>query len=125
MDSQFQSLANSFSTNYVQYRITGNNSYQNSYNAAKQGLETILANLTNDVNAEKTKINDFYKSGIEQKIGKLSSNNRKLQREITIEGDSLIAEKSRNQQGFQTGITTTQYVSAGICLAIIGGLSFL
>jgi hypothetical protein len=125
MDSQFLSLANSFSTNYVQYRITGNNSYQNSYNAAKQGIETILANLEHDANVEKTKIDDFYKSGIEQQIGKLSSNNRKLQRELSLEGDSLITEQSRNQQGFQTGITTTQYVSAGICLAIITGLSFL
>jgi len=125
MDSQFHSLENSFSTNYVQYKVTGNNSYQNSYNAAKQGLETILANLENDVNASTNEINDFYKSGIEQEIGKLSSSNRKLQKGITVENDSLIAEKSRNQQGFQTGITTTQYISAGVCLAIIAGLSFL
>lgn len=128
MDSQFNSLLQSYNSNFVQNKITGNSSYQQAFLAAKQGLDEILSGLEQEVSAEKQQIADFYKSGIEQKMTELEQNNRKLQRGIMKEKDEEIASKTRSQHpasGVQFQITTAQYVSMGLLGAIALGLSML
>jgi hypothetical protein len=68
MDSQFNSLLQSYHSNFVQNKVTGNPSYETSFLSAKQGLDTIIANLQSEVDNEKASVADFYKSGVEQKI---------------------------------------------------------
>ena len=43
MDSQFNTLSRSYHDNYVDYSVTGNQKYKVAYEAAKQGLDTIIA----------------------------------------------------------------------------------
>jgi hypothetical protein len=118
MDSQFNSLVQSYSSNYVQYKVTGNPSYQNSYISAQQGLDTIIGQLQDEINSGKKQISDFYKSGVEQKITNLNLKNRKLQRGILTENDGIVAAKTRNQQinssPSLSPITTSQYVAIGL-----------
>jgi hypothetical protein len=129
MDSQFNSLIQSYNSNYVQYKVTGNPSYQTGYQSAQQGLDSILAQLQEEINVNKTGISDFYKSGVEETLNTLQQKNRKLQRGISMEKDDIAAETIRNEQSVSPPssptITTNQYIMLGILGAAILGLSVL
>jgi hypothetical protein len=118
MDSQFNSLVQSYSSNYVQYKVTGNPSYQSGYTSAQQGLDSILSQLQDQVNSGKQQIAAFYKSGVEQKITDLEMKNRKLQRGILTEKDDIAAAKIRGEQAapppVAAPVTTSQYVAIGV-----------
>jgi hypothetical protein len=118
MDSQFNSLVQSYSSNYVQYKVTGNPSYQNGYVAAQQGLDSIIGQLQDQVNSGKQQVADFYKSGVEQKITDLNLKNRKLQRGILTQKDDIEAAKIRGEQPAPAPtpppVSTSQYVALGV-----------
>ena len=128
MDSQFNSLLQSYHSNFVQHKVTGNSSYETSFLSAKQGLDAMISSLQSEVDAQKASISDFYKSGVEQTMIETEQKNRKLQRGIMLEKDEGIASKLRtNTSGisFTPAITTTQYVAMGIMAITALGLSFL
>jgi len=127
MDSQFNKLRQSYSDNYIQYKVTGNSSYQNAYTSAQQGLESIISQLKDSVNTEKKDMSDFYKSGIEQKLQQLDSNNKLLQRGILTEKDDIIASQLRKSSPPPSSptISTTQYVLLGGLVATMVIMSFL
>ncbi len=129
MDSQFNSLVQSYNSNYVQYKVTGKPSYQTAYESAKQGIDSIIAQLQEEVNAEKADISDFYKSGIEQKIIDNQQKNQKLQSGIVMEHDEITAAKIRSEQSapepVAPPVTTYQYVTIGVLVVAIIGLQLL
>ena len=129
MDSQFNSLIQSYSSNFVQYKVTGNQSYQNGYIAAQQGLDSIINELQAEVNSGKAQIADFYKSGVEQKVKSLDANNRKLQRGILSEKDDIVAANIRNEQPAPSptppSVSTIQYIALGVLGATIVVLSMI
>uniref|UniRef100_A0A6C0JMF0 Uncharacterized protein n=1 Tax=viral metagenome TaxID=1070528 RepID=A0A6C0JMF0_9ZZZZ len=125
MDSQFNSLIQSFNSNYVQYKVTGNPSYQTAYEAAQEGLDSIVKSLQQKVNEEKSNISDFYKSGVEQKLNNIQSTNRKLQRGILTKEDDIVASKLRGSQSLTPAITTTQYVLLGVMGGLMLALSLI
>lgn len=126
MDSQFNSLIQSYSSNFVQYKVTGNQSYQNGYTAAQQGLDSIISELQSEVNSGKAQIADFYKLGVEQKVKSLDAKNRKLQRGIITEKDDIAAAKIRNEKPTPSpsppNVSTAQYIALGVLGATIVGL---
>ena len=127
MDSQFNSLTQSFNSNYIQYKVTGNPSYQAAYTSAQDGLNSIIQTLQNEISSEKSSISDFFKSGIEQKLNNLQATNRKLQRGILTEQDDIVASTIRNTQPAASlpVITTTQYVLLGVAGGVMMGLALL
>lgn len=129
MDSQFNSLIQAFSSNLVQYKVTGNSSYKNGYTAAQEGLDSIIDHLKNEVNSGKDQISSFYKSGIEQKIKSVDAKNRKLQRGIITEKDEIEAAKIRNEHPMPSpsapSVSTGQYVALGVLGATMLALSML
>lgn len=127
MDSQFNSLVQSYHDNYVQYKITGSQNYQTAYEAAKQGLDTLVGGLQNEVNAQRQQIADFYKSGVEHKLLEQDQQNRLLQRGIVSEKDEIEAAKLRSSGTVISSnvVSTWQYVTAGILGAIALGLSLV
>ena len=129
MDSQFTSLLNSYNSNYVQYKVTGNASYKNSYTKAQEGIESILSQMEKDVNSEKASISDFYKSGVEQKMNELQQKNRRLQRGIVSERDDITAANMRGEQPLPLpappAISTNQYITLGVLGAVMLGLAVL
>jgi|UniRef100_A0A6C0AI80 hypothetical protein len=42
MDSQLTTLSSSYHDNYLQYKLTGNDSYKKAYESAKEGLDNII-----------------------------------------------------------------------------------
>lgn len=124
MDSQFNSLTQSFNSNYIQYKVTGNPSYQAAYTSAQDGLNSIIDSMREQVKSEKASISDFFKSGVEQKLNNLQSTNRKLQRGILTQRDEIVASEIRNSQP-SISISTNQYVLLGIVGSIMLGLSLV
>lgn len=124
MDNSFNSLTKSYSDNYIQFKVTGNKRYADGYNAAQQGLDNIISQLENDVNANKAAIADFYKSGVEQKMENLRQQNAFLQRGLMSEKDEAVAASMR-----QTGATSMpiiqrwQYIALGVLGVTALGLS--
>lgn len=128
MDSQFNSLIQSYSNNYIQYKVTGNTNYQNAYTSAQQGLESIISQLQNAVNEQKGQISAFYKSGVEQKLTDLEQRNRFLQRGIVSEKDEITSAEMRAQAPPPTSIPTVQtwqYIALGVLGATAIGLSVM
>ena len=126
MDSQFNSLIQSYSNNYVQYKVTGNTSYQTAYTSAQQGLDSIIGQLQNAVNSQKSQIAKFYKSGVEQKLTDLQHRNRFLQRGIVSEKDEITAAKMRSETPAPTPtVQTWQYIALGVLGATAIGLSVM
>uniref|UniRef100_A0A6C0EQB1 t-SNARE coiled-coil homology domain-containing protein n=1 Tax=viral metagenome TaxID=1070528 RepID=A0A6C0EQB1_9ZZZZ len=125
MDSQFNSLIQSYSSNFVQYKVTGNQSYQNSYTSAQQGLDSIINDLQSEVNSGKAQISAFYKSGIEEKIKSTDAKNRKLQRGILSEKDEIAGAKIRNEKPASTPVSTGQYIALGVLAVTMLGLSMI
>ena len=114
MDSQFNTLVRSYSDNYIQFKVTGSSKYQSAYQAAQQGLETILSQLGSTVNNQKRQISEFYKSGVEQKLQDLEQRNRFLQRGIIDEKDQITAADIRSQVPSPlSSIQTWQYYTIG------------
>ena len=127
MDSQFNALTQSFNSNYIQYKVTGNPSYQTGYQAAQDGLNSIIQSMQDEISAEKSSISDFFKSGVEEKLNNLQAKNRKLQRGILTEQDDIAASKMRNSQSMAPPIliSTTQYILLGLAGGVMLGLSLL
>ena len=129
MDSQFNSFIQSYSSNFVQYKVTGSQTYQNGYTAAQQGLDSIINELQSEVNSGKAQIADFYKSGVEQNIKSFDAKNRKLQRGIISEKDQIAAAKIRNEvpapPPTPSAVSTGQYILIGVLGAAMVGLSMI
>lgn len=96
MDKQFTTLKSSYYDNYLQYKLTGNASYQNSYMSAEQGIQSILSSLRDEVETQNKQITDFYNADVEGKLRDLQSNIRSSQRNMVKESDEAIAASMRN-----------------------------
>ena len=128
MDKQFNTLKQSYYDNYLQYRITGNPSYQNSYTSAEQGIQKIISELTSQINSSQADISNFYSKSTEDKLRQLQSDTKFAQQEIISEGDQITSATMR-----QTATSSilpppslsNYYIAAGSLGAIAIGLMML
>jgi len=97
MDNQFNTLIDSYTSNYVQYNITGNAKYQTAYKSAKQGIDSLLNGM--NLMVDKTP----------QPVG--------LKRDIQKNKEAQMRGNINNIVSLQ-GMTTTQYITIGV----LGGL---
>ena len=120
MDKQFTTLTSSYYDNYLQYKLTGNSSYQNSYMSADEGIQSILSNLQDQINAQNQQINSFYQSDVEGKLRSLHSDIQSAQRTIIKEKDSATAASMRTQSSSSNfgSIPQSYYISIGSLTAI-------
>jgi len=118
MDNQFNTLVQSYRDNYIQYRITGDPKYQQSYSRAQEGIENILNSLRSSVDSGQTQISNFYKSGVEERLQKLDADNKALQGNMIKIDDELTAAKMRQpSDGLSwSSIPTSKYITAGALL---------
>jgi rhamnose utilization protein RhaD (predicted bifunctional aldolase and dehydrogenase) len=127
MDSQFNTFIQSFSNNYIEHKVTGDSKYESAYKSAREGLDKIVSQMTENVQAQRKTINDFYDSGIVQQIQESETNNRLLQRGILTEMDEIVASKMRENSPPipSKTISTTQYIVLGVSVVTLIGLTFL
>jgi len=121
MDKQFTTLTSSYYDNYLQYKLTGNSSYQNSYTSADEGIQTILSSLRDQVNTQNQQINDFYQAEVEGKLRSLQSDIRSTQRTILKEKDAATTATMRTQGSSSNfgSIPQSYYISIGSLTAIV------
>jgi hypothetical protein len=128
MDNQFNTLLRSYHDNFLQHKLTGNPSYQQSYTAAQEGLDKIIDSLQSEVDSQSSQISEFYKSDVEEKMRETESQTRDTQRKIIKERDRIEAAKMR-AQGLQVSASSTdmtsRYIAAGVLGAIALVLSFV
>lgn len=116
MDNQFTTLTNSYSDNYLQYKLTGNPSYQNSYMSAEQGIQNLLSSLQDQVNAQNRQITNFYQSDVEGKLKELQSQINSAEKGIDKGRDKLTAATMRaTPVSYQ--IPQSYYISIGVLTA--------
>jgi len=126
MDSQFNKLRQSYSDNYIQFKVTGDSKYQKSYESAKEGLDSIISQISKSVKTDKKGMSDFYKSGVEQNLLKLDQANKVLERGILTEKDDITAAHLRENNlppPPTSSVTTTQWVALGVLVVASLALS--
>lgn len=128
MDNQFTTLTKSYYDNFLQYRLTGNASYQNSYMSAEQGIQSILASLQDQVNSQNQQISSFYSSDVEGKLKNIQSDMRSTQRNILSNSDEAVAATMRNtsvSQPISSSVPTSYMIATGVLAATYVLLSML
>ena len=126
MDSQFNTLIQSYRDNLLEYKFTSNVSYQNAYSTAKEGIDNILTSLRNEVENNQTHISNFYNDDMNQAMKTLRKNTVDSKLELTSSNDVLETAKMRNPDvpsPFSTSDLTYYYYGIGIMTAILLGLS--
>lgn len=122
MDKQFTTLTSSYHDNYLQYKLTGNSSYQNSYMSAEQGIQSILSSLQDQVDDQSKKVNDFYKADTEGKLRDLQSNIRSSQRNVLKESDAVTAASMRTVSSSPSFSIPQSYM---ISIGVLSGVAVL
>lgn len=126
MDNQFTTLTSSYYDNYLQYKITGNPSYQNSYMSAEQGIQNILSSLQDQVNTQNQQISSFYSADVEGKLRDVQSQIKNAQQNILSESDAVKAASMRNTVvGSSPSIPQSYLISIGVLTATFLLLSAL
>ena len=120
MDGQFNTLVRSYHDNYIQYKITGGQSYQNAYLAAQEGIQSILDSLQKQASDQQAQISDFYKSDVEGKIRDTQSDITKYQRKIVRTEDEIEAAKMRSETSLPSPPIQTPLMGQYIALSIFG-----
>ena len=120
MDKQFTTLTSSYYDNYLQSKLTGNSSYQNSYMSAEEGIQSILSSLQDQVNTQNQQINSFYQADVEGKLRSLQSDITSTQRTILKEKDEATAASMRTQGSSSSfgSIPSSYYIPIGSLTAI-------
>lgn len=116
MDNQFTTLTRSYYDNYLQYKVTGNSSYQNSFQSAEEGIQNILSSLQDQVNTQNQQINNFYSSNAEEKL-------RDTQSKIKMEQRSMIKDKDRATEAAMRSTPASSFEIPQSYLISIGVLS--
>lgn len=122
MDSQFNTLIRSYHDNFLQYKLTGNTSYQQSYQSAQQGIETILSSLESQNSKQKKDMSDFYNEDVEGKLRDLHSETTNVRKKLVSENDQVIEAKMRSTSSVESPSMTNRYIALGVMSAIAIGL---
>ena len=95
MENQFTTLTKSYYDNFLEYKLTGNESNQKAYMSAEQGIQSIQKGLNDEVNSQSSSISNFYQSDVQGKLKSIRSDIQSTQRNIITNKDSLSAAEMR------------------------------
>ena len=118
MDKQFTTLTSSYHDNYLQYKVTGNSSYQNSYMSAEQGIQSILSNLQDQINQQNQEISSFYNTDVEGKLRDVQSQIRSAQRNMIKDSDAATAASMRTVTNTSLSIPNSYMISVGVLTGV-------
>lgn len=125
MDNQFTTLTRSYYDNYLQYKLTGNASYQNSYMSAEEGIQNILKSLEDQISSNTENVNSFYSSDVEEKMRDTQSQLRSTGKNIIKNTDRAIGASMRNIPQSSFSLPTSYLISIGVLSATAFLLSAL
>ncbi len=113
MDSQFNTLIRSYHDNFLQYKLTGNAGYQNSYKSAQQGIEAILSSLRSEVQGQDSEISSFYNDDVEGRLREIKSQTRSAETALVSDKDKLEGAQLRGVSGSPQSLNS-RYIALGV-----------
>jgi hypothetical protein len=120
MDSQFNTLSRSYHDNYIQYATTGVASYKTAYEAAQQGLDTILNNLKKEVDTNSQNIKDSTGSDAGALFLDKQNGLNNIGDGIRHQRDRVTAAKMRQPPPpVPVSYTTQYYIVGGLMVTIV------
>jgi len=126
MDKQFTTLTSSYYDNYLQYKVTGNASYQNSYMSAEEGIQNILSSLRDQVTSQNEQISDFYSKDVEGRLRDKKLQLRSTQKNLFKDTDEATEASMRIPTSSPSfSIPTSYLISLGVLTATAFLLSAL
>ncbi len=128
MDSQWKTLLSSYNENYMQYGLTRDQNYKQSADAAKQGLDNILATLKAQVDDQNKAISEFNNSNIKNQINDLKNQEADLRQSMLSQEDMLTTAQMRQQQvspNFFSSISKENIIGISVLTAVTIGLALL
>jgi len=120
MNNQFNTLIQSYHDNFLQYKITGNSSYQSAYQSSQQAIENIISNLESQNSEQQNIISSFYDENHEEKLREITADQKNAQRRVIEEHDKLKASEIRNQELVPPSTNYLYYITGAlIVMALI------
>jgi hypothetical protein len=120
MDSQFNTLIRSYHDNYLEHKITGSPSYQQAYQLAKEGIDTILSSMENEKSQIDKTITNFQSENVEQRLRDIQSQKLETQRKDVAINDQLVSAEMRSKSveaPAQQEPLTSRYIALGVMIA--------
>jgi hypothetical protein len=114
MNNQFNTLIQSYHDNFLQYKITGNASYQSAYQSAQQTIEGILNNLESQNSEQRKVISSFYDENHEEKLREIAADEKNAQRRVIEQHDKLKAAEMRNIELTPPSTNYLYYIAGGL-----------
>ena len=124
MDGQFNTLIRSYHDNFLQHRLTGNPSYENSYKSAQQGIESILSSLRSEVQSQTSEISSFYSDDVEGRLREIKSETRQAQSNLVANKDEMEGAQLRGTPAEPQNMNS-RYIALGVLGAIAVALTVL
>jgi hypothetical protein len=123
----FQELKSAFETNYATYMVMGDTAAKSTYTTAKQGMETMLANMQADVTSDSVYITQFLEQyqrehgeidGLGQKINTIKTEGPELQ-------DKMYQSEIMNPKRTAPIDNKERAIKAGAILVIMLGIGYI
>ena len=125
MDSQFNTLARSYHDNFLEYKLTGQPSYQEAYKSAQKDMDNIISIMSDENSKQKKDISDFYNQDLEGKMRDTRYEKQDTQRKIVSENDQLISAQMRSTGGTSEVVDQPVMTSRWIALGVMSVVAVL
>ena len=125
MDSQFNTLAQSYHDNYVQYAVNGDQKYKTAYQQAEQGLKDIIQSLEDQVKETDKNIQDSLGEASMDQYKKKQDLLKNIGIHIHEEQDKLKTAQMRTPIPPPVPSYTSKYITVIALLGVIVVLQLL
>lgn len=125
MDSQFNTLAQSYHDNYIQYAVNGDQKYKTAYQQAEQGLKDIIQSLEDQVKETDKNIQDSLGEASMDQYKKKQDLLKNIGIHIHEEQDKLKTAQMRTPIPPPVPSYTSKYITVIALLGVIVVLQLL
>lgn len=116
--NSINTLKQSYHDNYIQYKLTGNESYKQAFESAQAGMDSALNQLQQSVDESKKIIQSFYTEDVEERTRDISNSKDQSEKSIFSLNDKITAEKMKQP-------TEENYTNYYISIGVLGGVAVL
>ncbi len=126
-EQDFNQALELYRTNLLQYRLTGKSEYKIAYENAERWINLHLEEINRQITSGKTFVNRFLQdySTANPDLVTLKTRFRQIRSEGPRTQDEYAAIRRINEQNEAPADMTSQYVKAGVLIALVGAVIVL
>lgn len=126
-EQDFNQALELYRTNLLQYRLTGKSEYKIAYENAERWIQLHLEEINRQITSGKTFVNRFLQdySTANPDLVTLKTRFRQIRSEGPRTQDEYAAIRRINEQNEVPVDMTSQYVKAGVLIALVGAVIVL